>query len=186
MTESDDEEGETEDRRGPEGEDRLEMYREQSTVADLAQRYQVHFNRVYARQRTDDAALQRECKRRCRGADPTHSRGANALKSGQVTAEGDFLSKVLTEGRLTAFGCSAACRRAQHGPANQKRSPYWALSSYGKCCKGNFPIKRKTRLDRIWASSRTCDGGCTSQSSKKGMAEVRRCWAHQLSRGPNC
>jgi transposase len=73
----------------------LEALREQATVADLAQRYQVHPNRIYAwkKQLLDQAARAFETRHGDGGAD--HEREIDRLhaKIGQLIVERDFLAK---------------------------------------------------------------------------------------------
>jgi transposase len=73
----------------------LEALREQATVADLAQRYQVHPNRIYAwkKQLLDQAARAFETGHGDGGAD--HEREIDRLhaKIGQLIVERDFLAK---------------------------------------------------------------------------------------------
>ena len=73
----------------------LEALREQVTVADLAQRYQVHPNQIYAwkKQLADQAARAFEHGNGDSGAD--RERGIERLhaKIGQLIVERDFLAK---------------------------------------------------------------------------------------------
>ncbi len=74
----------------------LEALREQATVPDLAQRYDVHPNQIYSwkKQLLDHAAKVFDPKR---GAEPeaSHEREIDKLhaKIGQLTVERDFLAK---------------------------------------------------------------------------------------------
>jgi transposase len=73
----------------------LEALREQATVADLAQRYQVHPNQIYAwkKQLQDQAARAFESGDGAGAAD--HDREIERLhaKIGQLIVERDFLAK---------------------------------------------------------------------------------------------
>jgi transposase len=73
----------------------LEALREQATVADLAQRYQVHPNQIYAwkKQLLDQAARAFETGHGDGAAD--HEREIDRLhaKIGQLIVERDFLAK---------------------------------------------------------------------------------------------
>ena len=74
----------------------LEALREQATVADLAQRYQVHANQVYAwKKQLQEHAARAFDARVGQEADAQSAREIERLhaKIGQLTIENDFFAK---------------------------------------------------------------------------------------------
>src|ERR1700741_5138059 len=100
----------------------LEALREQSTVTDLAQRYQVHVNQIYAwKKQLQDQAVRAFDAGAGRDGEAAHELEVEKLHAniGQLTVERDFLARRSgRSARRIAEDCFSAIMRVYRSSGN--------------------------------------------------------------------